>query len=73
MPRENIKNEVILRVCLSVPEKVDSVAAGNPEEQDEANDEDEYDDGFFLGQIGNEGKKMKSWSEAVKVNGVTIF
>ena len=62
------------KVCPSVPEKVAAIAAGNPDEQEEINvHEDEYhDEGFFLGEIGNIGKKMKPWSEEVKVNGVTF-
>ncbi|KAK2564621.1 hypothetical protein P5673_012090 [Acropora cervicornis] len=69
MPRaESVTKEVTSQRSASQPQgKVGAIAANDPEEQDET---DQDDDGFFLGEIKN--IKGKYWSEDIKVNGVTL-
>lgn len=69
MPRaESVTKEVTSQRFASQPQgKVGAIAANDPEEQDET---DQDDDGFFLGEIKN--IKGKYWSKDIKVNGVTL-
>lgn len=54
-----------MKVCLLTRKKVGTIAADDPEEQDEI----DTDDGFFLGVIENIDGRTKQWCKEVKVNG----